>query len=89
MNINYRAREAPVHVGERGSEQRMEHFAATKKMTRCSAFTALQTKARLFFHLETFCLTTADQQPKIPQKQIGGTLAEIRAARLYPGVKAK
>lgn len=29
---------------------------------------SLERKARLFFHLETFCLTTADLQPKIPWK---------------------
>lgn len=35
------------------------------------SFYSLRRKARLFFHLETFCLTTADLQPRITQKQRG------------------
>lgn len=42
-----------------------------KKHTRCSSFWAYRGKTRLFFHLETFCLTTADRQPRIPQNQRG------------------
>lgn len=49
----------------------MEHFAALKP-TRCSAFfRARRRKARLFFHLETFCLTSTDLQPRMPWKQRG------------------
>ena len=35
------------------------------------SFRSSERKARLFFHLETFCLTTADLQPRIPWKQRG------------------
>lgn len=69
-HINYTAKAAPAHVGEWGSGQWMEHFAA-KNLPDVQAFESSERKARLFFHLETFCLTSADLQPRIPWKQRG------------------
>lgn len=63
--INYTAESSKpaVHVGEWGSGHSL------LKTYQMFSFWSSGRKARLFFHLETFCLTTADLQPRIPWKQ--------------------
>lgn len=63
--INYTAEaELLVHDGEWGSGQWV------KRSTDYQMFGLwnLESEARLFFHLETLCLTSADQQPRTPWK---------------------
>lgn len=64
--INYAAKAAlEVHGGKCGSGQWMEQFADYQMFSLWN----LESAARLFFHLETVSLTSADLQPRIPWKQ--------------------
>lgn len=54
--FNYAAEEVLVHICE---------FSRKKKTDQMFSHSSVR-RARLFFHLETFCLTTADIPPGIP-----------------------